>query len=73
MTYDRKTAEVVGLQQIEVSDVAEAFDRRLDLEIKAFAEARDVEIVILEADSERILHRSHARYFDDLKAVLKEP
>jgi hypothetical protein len=73
LVYDRAAAKVESLQQLDPMDITEAFQRRLEFELDAFAQGREVEIVVLEAESEALLHRSHARYFDDLRAVLKEP
>jgi hypothetical protein len=70
LVYDRTTASVSSIESVDVARLHETFDRRLEMELEALATGQDLEIVILEAPSEGLLHRSHARYFDDVRAVL---
>jgi hypothetical protein len=62
VVYDRKSASM--LEQIEFQDApAAAFAKRLDRE-RAHRQHRDVEVVLVSANSLDDLKISHARYFD---------
>jgi hypothetical protein len=70
LTYDRSSATLMTLEVITAGRESEAFQRRLAAEVGAFRDGMDVEVVILEADSEESLRRTHARYFEDLGDLL---
>jgi hypothetical protein len=68
VVYDRERARIVSLDQIQEENVQPMFDRRLELELGPHAD--QLEVVILEAESESDLHQSHARYFDAIRGLL---
>jgi hypothetical protein len=72
MVYDRRTARVASLEEVQIDDMPNALERRLELELDAARRGDASEIVILEAQSEEVLRRSHARYFDDVRALLAD-
>ena len=63
--YERSTG-IVQLQQFDDDKASEARESRLSLELQRAAESLNREIVILEADSEEQLRRTHSRYFESL-------
>lgn len=63
--YERATG-IVALQRFDDSKADEAREARLNLELARSAENLSREIVILEADSEEQLRRTHSRYFESL-------
>ena len=61
LVYRRSTGIVV-LREVFRDDEAKALARRFELEAKE-KDDPDVEIVLLTADSEEALRRTHSRYF----------
>ena len=74
--YNRKQGRIVNLERFVDSDRREAQDRLLELELKFRAKDVEHELVLLEADQEETIRKTHAHYFYDLPeliAKLKEP
>lgn len=63
VVYDRSRAHTVDLVRYEASQRRSALQARNDRELQEL-ENPEIEVVILEADSEDDLRRTHARYFD---------
>lgn len=66
--YERATG-IVQLQQFDGNKAPQARQARLSLELARAAENLIREIVILEADSEEQLRRTHSRYFESLSQL----
>lgn len=66
--YDRKSARIRSIRPFSVDERAQAERIRLDLEI---ADRTDSEIVLLEADDEATLRKTHARYFETAAELLR--
>ncbi|MFN8755282.1 MAG: hypothetical protein ACK5YB_06995 [Burkholderiales bacterium] len=66
--YERSTG-IVEMHRFDKSGAEEARRARLSLELKRAAESVTREIVILEADSEEQLRRTHSRYFESLNQL----
>ena len=64
--YDRSLGQVVSLKAFSDSDKRAAEDSRLDLEIRLSRDEVGHEVVLLEAESEEALRRTHRRYFENL-------
>ena len=64
--YDRSRGEIVTFKTFWDSERHVAEDLRLELEIKLNRDDVDHEVVLLEADSEDALRRTHRRYFENL-------
>lgn len=62
--YNRSEGRVVTLKRFSDKEAAE--DSRLALEININQQRIDNEIVILEAESEEAIRRTHRRYFEKL-------
>jgi hypothetical protein len=67
--YDRSSGFLVGVQPFVVTDLEKAQKARLNLELDRAASSLDREIVILEAESEAQLRRTHRRYFEPLSVL----
>ena len=64
--YDRSRGEIVSLETFSDSERRMAAGARLELEIRLNRDNVDHEVVLLEADSEEALRRTHRRYFENL-------
>ena len=67
MVYDREHGQLLELK--EFSSQAAAMRRRFVLE-RQHAEDDQIEIVVLMAESESLLRKTHARYFTSLGDLL---
>jgi hypothetical protein len=64
--YDRSRGEIVTFKTFPDSERRVAENARLELEIELNRDNVDHEVVLLEADSEEALRRTHRRYFENL-------
>jgi hypothetical protein len=64
--YDRSRGEIVTFETFFDSERRVAENTRLELEIRLNRNNVDHEVVILEADSEAAVRRTHRRYFESL-------
>jgi hypothetical protein len=71
--YNRKQGLIVQIQKFEDNQKELAQDQRLELELKLNSIGRDHEIVLLDADSEAALRRTHRRYFESLSELAVLP
>ena len=69
--YDRKLGKV-KVERFEDSDLAKAQPERLRIELSDMAAVMSGarEVVLLEADDEKTLHRTHQRYFKSAKEIV---
>ena len=70
--YDRKSGSLVQLQPFESADAASARSARAALELERMKTSLEREIVILDAESEADLRKTHRRYFE-LIGTLADP
>jgi hypothetical protein len=64
--YDRARGEIITLKTFSDSERHVAEEARLEMEIGLNRDEVDREVVILEAESEEALRRTHRRYFESL-------
>ena len=64
--YNRSRGEIVTFETFSDSERRVAHDARLELEIRLNRNNVDHEVVLLEADSEKALRRTHRRCFENL-------
>jgi hypothetical protein len=64
--YDRSQGEIITFETFSDSERRVAEDARLELEIRLNLNNVEHEVVLLEADSEEALRRTHRRYFESL-------
>lgn len=69
MDYHRASGSLVGMQAFPEDERATAERLRLELEIRLLRSGTEREVVLLEAESEAGLRRTHRRYFEDLSAL----
>jgi hypothetical protein len=67
--YDRSHGEIVTLKRFPNSERRTAEDARLEIEVGLNRDEVDREVVILEAESEEALRRTHRRYFENLSEL----
>ena len=69
--YNRSQGSIVTFRDFDDSQRREAEDLRLEIELVLNRKGVDHEVVLLEAASEDALRRTHRRYFEDLRQILK--
>ncbi len=70
--YNKRKGRIVTFREFDDSKRREAENARLEIELDLNRKGVDHEVVLLEAESEAALHRTHRRYFDDLRQMLKQ-
>lgn len=68
--YNRTTGSLISLRKFDESEKEKAKDARLELELDLHKHGIEHEVVILEADSEAAIRKTHRRYFEDRKELL---
>lgn len=71
--YDRSKGEIVTLRSFADSERRDVDDLRLALELRLNQEKIDREVVVLDAESEADLRRTHRRYFETLESLATTP
>jgi hypothetical protein len=67
--YNRALGKLVQLKEFAAGDVTSATSARLVLELEQILSRDEHEIVILEAESEHQLRKTHRRYFESISAL----
>lgn len=67
--YDRRAGKLAALKQYESSQRSRAEDDRLALEIEHRRQGIEHEVVLIEADSEQALRKTHRRYFESWQKI----
>ena len=68
--YDRNRGQIVTFKTFNDSERQDAEDARLEMELELNRLGTEREVVILEADTEEALRRTHRRYFEDLAELV---
>lgn len=71
--YDRLRGQVISLRHFGASEVSIAQDARLSLELDLKRKGVEREVVVLEANDEEALRRTHRRYFETLQELAESP
>jgi hypothetical protein len=66
IVYDRSMQKTTLYEQYTDEEEGSARERRLSLELEARRLGNDVEVVVLQAQNEEALRKTHARYFETL-------
>ena len=69
--YNRRKGEIVTYRTFEEEDRDTAADARLVIELDLNQRGLQHEVVLLEAESEAALHRTHRRYFENAGQIVK--
>lgn len=70
LEYDRSAGVLVSISSFDVDCGDKAYAKRLELELKLLKEGVQREVVLLEAESEDALRRTHNRYFRGVKELI---
>jgi hypothetical protein len=68
--YDRPSGRLLRLDKFQQSQRFEAEQKRLLLEIELNDRSVNREVVILQAEDEVALRKTHRRYFEDLEELV---
>ena len=68
--YDRNRGQIVTFKTFDDSERQNAEDSRLEMELELNRLGIEREVVILQADTEEALRRTHRRYFEDLAELV---
>ena len=69
LEYDREKGLLVNFTQFDDSQASAADDMRLELEISLNQQGIVREVVLLDAETEEDLRRTHRRYFASIKEL----
>jgi hypothetical protein len=70
--YNRSEGSIVTFRTFDDSQRREAENARLDIELALNRNGVGYEVVLLEAENEDALRRTHRRYFEDLRQILSQ-
>ena len=70
--YNRSEGTIVTIRRFDDSQRREAENLRLDIELDINRKGIGYEVVLLEAENEDALRRTHQRYFEDLHQILSK-
>ncbi|HEY0348652.1 MAG TPA: hypothetical protein VGC60_10915 [Pyrinomonadaceae bacterium] len=71
--YDRHKGRLVSMESFADSERTKAQETLLTLELELNQNGNDKEVVLLEAESEDAIRRTHRRYFEDLTELTTVP
>jgi len=69
--YDRQLGKKVTFRRFADSQRREAYDARLEIELDLNRRGMRHEVVILEAENEAAIRKTHRRYFETLEEILQ--
>lgn len=72
IVYDGALGEVETFEKFQDADTALADKARLEIEIDLLEKGIDREVVLLEAENEEALRKTHRRYFETLRQLMKK-
>lgn len=68
--YDRSRGEIISFQEYGEGESQSAEQARLEMELDLHHQGVEHEVVLLEAENEEALRRTHRRYFEDLAQLV---
>lgn len=71
--YDRNRGSIVTIERFDDAERGSAESIRLELELELNRQRIEREVVLLEAETEEALRRTHRRYFEDLAELVASP
>ena len=69
--YDRREGSIIEFRRFDNSQRVEAQDARLKTELELNRKGLHHEVVLLDAESEEMLRKTHRRYFESLRQLLE--
>ncbi len=67
--YDRREGKIIEFRRFDNSQRVEAQDARLKTELELNRKGLHHEVVLLDAESEEMLRKTHRRYFENLRQL----
>ena len=67
--YNRPKGELISISSFEEAEREWAEKKRLEIELKLNQSGISHEVVLLEAESQEALRRTHRRYFENSKQI----
>ncbi|MDQ3908052.1 MAG: hypothetical protein M3268_06875 [Acidobacteriota bacterium] len=71
--YDRPGGKIVNLRTFDSAARKAAEDVLFETELEFYRRGIDLEVVLLEAESEEAVRRTHRRYFESLSELAAVP
>jgi hypothetical protein len=71
--YDRASGSIVTFERFDAAERKSVEDARLEMEIDLNRRGVEHEVVLLEAETEEALRRTHRRYFESLSELVTVP
>lgn len=71
--YDRSRSSIVTIERFNDAERMSAENTRLEMELELNRRGVEREVVLLEAETEEALRRTHRRYFEDLAELVASP
>jgi len=71
--YARSEGRIVSLKRFDDAESNSAANARLEMELDLNRRGVEREIVLLEAENEHALRRTHRRYFETLTELVSTP
>lgn len=71
LEYNRPQGHIVTFRSFAESQRREAENQRLEMELTLHRSEVEHEVVLLDAQTEEALRRTHRRYFEDLKQMIQ--
>jgi hypothetical protein len=68
--YDRREGNIIEFRRFDNSQRVEAQDARLKTELELNRKGLHHEVVLLDAETEEMLRKTHRRYFESLRQLL---
>jgi hypothetical protein len=68
--YQRSIGKIISFGKFDASERESAQDARLELELELNRRGVEREVVLLEAETEEALRRTHRRYFESLSELV---
>jgi hypothetical protein len=69
--YNQSEGRIVTIRNFDDSQLRQAEDSRLEIELALNRNGIDHEVVLMDAANEVDLRRTHRRYFEDLRQILE--
>jgi hypothetical protein len=71
--YDRSQGRIITLDEFADGERQRANERRLAMELHLGAALGNEEVVLLQAEDQEALRRTHRRFFEEVAALMNTP
>ncbi len=68
--YERPVGKIISFRKFYAAERSAAETARLEMELELNRQEVEHEVVLLEAETEEALRRTHRRYFEDLTELV---